>query len=36
MKTRGSVIIIKVVCFLIDLLGERVTQDLPSQCFENP
>lgn len=36
MKTRGSVVIIKVVCFLMNMLGERVIQDLPSQCFENP
>lgn len=36
MKTRGSVIITKVVCFLINMLGERVTEHLPRQYFENP
>lgn len=36
MKTRDSVIIIKVVCFLLNMLRERVAQDMASQYFENP
>lgn len=31
MKTMDSVIIIEVVCFLINTLGERVAQNLPRQ-----
>lgn len=30
MKTRDSVIIIEVVCFLLNVLGERVAQGLTS------
>lgn len=36
MKTAASLIIIEVVCFLLNVLGKRVAQDLPGQCFENP
>lgn len=36
MKTRDSVVIIEVICFSLNMLGERVAQDGPSQYFENP